>query len=71
MSAHEATGLGAWAAGCASRLAMLAKAIPSYVEAVTICAHSDDAGQRGAHDLADALSKRPIEVRVSSHGDEP
>jgi hypothetical protein len=50
---------------------MLAKAIPSYVEAVTICAHSDDAGQRGAHDLADALSKRPIEVRVSSHGDEP
>jgi hypothetical protein len=71
LSTFMATGLGCWAAGCASRLPALAAAIPSYVEAVTICAHSDEAGQRGAHDLADALSKRPIEVRVSSRGDAP
>jgi hypothetical protein len=71
LSTFMVTGLGCWAAGCASRLLALAAAIPDYVEAVTICAHSDEAGQRGALDLADALSKRPIEVRVSSRGDAP
>jgi hypothetical protein len=32
--------------------------VPVYVEAVTICAHPDQAGQRGARALADLLSRR-------------
>ena len=71
LSTSMATGLGCWAAGCASRLPALAAAIPSYVEALTVCAHSDEAGQRGAYDLADALSKRTIEVRLSPRGYAP
>jgi hypothetical protein len=62
LSAHEATGLGAWAAGSASRLPALAAAIPSYIECVTIYAHADDAGQRGAAGLVEALDRRGIEV---------
>jgi hypothetical protein len=65
LSAHEATGLGAWAAGSASRLRALAGAVPAFVESITICTDEDEAGQRGAHDLAAALSQRPIEVRVT------
>jgi len=71
LSTSMATGLGCWAAGCASRLPALAAAIPIYVEAVTVCAHFDEAGQRGAYDLADALSKRAIEVCVRPRGDAP
>jgi hypothetical protein len=35
LSVHAATGLGAWAAGAASRMPALAAAIPAYVETVT------------------------------------
>jgi hypothetical protein len=69
LSVHQATGLGAWAAGAAGRLARLAPGIASlsYVEAVTIFAEDDDAGRRGAHDLARELARlrRNIEVRVT------
>jgi hypothetical protein len=71
LSTFMVTGLGSWAAGCASRMPALATAIPRYVETVTICAHSDEAGQRGAHRLADALRKRPFEVRITWRGDAP
>ena len=62
MSAHEATGLGAWAAGSAGRMAALADKIPNFIECVTICAHPDPAGQKGALDLAAALEARGVEV---------
>jgi hypothetical protein len=65
LSVHEATGLGAWAAGSAVRMAALATRVPGYIETVTIFAHSDDAGQKGAYQLADALSKLNIEVLVT------
>jgi hypothetical protein len=65
LSVHEATGLGAWAAGSASRLPGLAGAIPTYVEVVTILADGDRDGQRGASDLAGKLRSRgDIDVRV-------
>jgi putative DNA primase/helicase len=71
LSVHQSTGLGAWAAGAAGFMPKLANVVPSYVEAVTIYAHADKAGQDGAHKLADALHKRqprenerPIEVVV-------
>lgn len=67
LSVAEATGLGVWASGGATFLAKIADSIPHYVEAVTIYAHADAAGQAGAEALA-----RDCEVRgrsVSITGD--
>lgn len=64
LAVHIATGLGGWAAGSASRLPALAAAVPYYIECVTIFAHPDAAGQRGAYGLADGLVARGIETRI-------
>jgi phage/plasmid primase-like uncharacterized protein len=66
LTAHQATGLGAWAAGSAGRMPKLADIIPSYIECVTIFAHNDanGAGQHGAYQLAQALDQRGIEVVI-------
>jgi len=64
LTAHHATGLGAWAAGAAGRMPGLAYAIPSYVEAVTIYAHADKAGQDGARGLAERLERKGIDVFI-------
>jgi putative DNA primase/helicase len=66
LTVHEATGLGVWVAGSAGRLPRLAAVIPNYIECVTIYAHSDEngAGQNGAHQPAQALHQRGIEVIV-------
>jgi hypothetical protein len=64
LTAHQATGLGAWAAGSAGMMPKLADAVPDYIEAVTIYAHADKAGEAGARQLAAALQKRGIEVVV-------
>ena len=64
LSVHEATGLGAWAAGSASRLPALASAIPDYIEAVKIIMDDDVDGRRHAGKLAARLSDRNIEVRL-------
>jgi hypothetical protein len=64
LSVHEATGLGAWAAGSASRLPALAPALPTYIEAVKIIMDDDVDGRRHAHELAARLSDRNIEVRL-------
>ena len=48
----------------ANRLPTLAAAIPNYIEAVTIFAHTDEAGMRGAYELATALDERGIETRI-------
>jgi hypothetical protein len=65
LSIHQATGLGAWAAGCANRLPALARVVPLHVESVTISVDDDDAGRRYAHELADLLRRihgRRLEV---------
>ena len=64
LTAYAATGLGVWAACTAGRMPALADAVPDYIEAVTIFAHPDPAGQRGAVALADTLDARGIEVRM-------
>jgi hypothetical protein len=64
LSAHEATGLGAWAAGSASFMPKLANAVPNYIECVTVFAHDDASGRRGAVALAKALTDRGIEARI-------
>jgi putative DNA primase/helicase len=62
LSVAWALGIGAWAAGAAGFMSPLAGVVPSYVEAVTIYAHRDPAGERGAGSLGDRLVARGIEV---------
>jgi hypothetical protein len=64
LSVAWAVGLGVWAAGAAGFMPALADTVPNYVECVTIFAHADPAGQRGARALADRLVARGIEVFV-------
>jgi Toprim domain len=66
LSAHQATGLGAWASGGALFLPNLADAVPSYVETITVVAHRDEAGRRGALKLARRLAARGFNVLL--HG---
>jgi Toprim domain len=63
LSVSAATGLG-WAAGSASRMPALAETIPAYVESVTIFAHGDDAGRKGALDLAQELHRAGLEILI-------
>jgi hypothetical protein len=64
LTVHQATGLGAWAAGSAGRMPALADTLPRYIECVTICAHADQAGRDGALALADALDRRGVVVFI-------
>jgi hypothetical protein len=63
LSLHEATGLGAWAAGSASRLPALAERIPGYVEIVSIAADDDDVGLKYADQLG-GIILRTRECRI-------
>jgi putative DNA primase/helicase len=64
LSVAWSLGIGTWAAGAAGFMPALADVVPSFVECVTIFAHADEAGQRGAQELADCLVARCIEVFV-------
>lgn len=64
LTVYQATGLGVWVAGSAGFMPMLADAMPTYIEVVTIFAHDDDAGQAGAIALAAKLHARRIEVLI-------
>ncbi|HZV04175.1 MAG TPA: toprim domain-containing protein [Gemmataceae bacterium] len=64
LAAHEVTGLGAWAAGSASRMPALADMIPSYIDSVNIFADDDPDGRRHAAILAERLKIRGTEVRL-------
>jgi hypothetical protein len=67
LSLHEATGLGAWAAGSASRMPALADKIPGYVEAVSIAADNDDVGMKYADELGQVvLCSRECRILVPS-----
>ncbi len=64
LSVHEATGLGAWAAGAASFLPALAAAVPAWVECITIIVDDDEAGRSNSTALAERLEQRGFEVRL-------
>ena len=64
LSVREATKLGAWVAGCASRMPALANTIPDFIEWVTGIVDDDDAGRRHAAELAARAQLRGIEVRL-------
>ncbi|MCJ9704424.1 toprim domain-containing protein [Bradyrhizobium sp. SHOUNA76] len=63
LSVHEATGLGAWAAGAASRLPALADAVPNYVDCMTLMIDNDRDGRRHAAELGRLIDRRGIETR--------
>jgi hypothetical protein len=71
LSVHDDTGLGAWAAGSASRLPALADTVPQSIEAVTITVDDDEAGRRNAAELGERLLAREIEVRLALAGARP
>jgi hypothetical protein len=64
LSVHEATGLGAWAAGAASFMPALAAAVPDWIECITILVDDDDAGRSNADALAEHLERRRFPVRL-------
>ena len=64
LSVHAATGLGAWAAGSASRMPALADVVPEFIECVTIIGDDDDAGRKFARQLAERLISRGITVSL-------
>jgi hypothetical protein len=64
LSGYEATGLCAWAAGCASRLPGIARSLPTWAESITIMMDDDPDGYRHAQALARAANARGIEVLV-------
>jgi hypothetical protein len=64
LSLHQATGLGAWAAGGATFMPALAGAVPNYVEAVTIASHPEPDARRLAEELAVRLTRRGISAEI-------
>lgn len=66
LSMHEATGLGAWAAGAASRMPALADAVPDWLDHVAVVQDLDADGRRHARSLADGLRDRHISAGVVS-----
>lgn len=68
LSAHQSTGLAAWAAGTAGRLPAMADAVPDYVDTVTILVDADDNGEKNSIELAQRLVARGIEVLMALPG---
>ena len=64
LSVHQATGLGAWAAGSAGRLPTLAGTVPTYSDCVTIFADANQAGESNSARLAERLKARGIHADV-------
>lgn len=64
LTLHQETGLGCWAAGAANRLPGLAPQVPACIECATIIEDDDGAGRKGTKELATALHRRGIEVRI-------
>ena len=66
LSIHEATSLGAWAAGSAGRLPALAPVVPNCIDCVTIIADADDAGAENAGKLTAELRQRGLAVELKT-----
>lgn len=62
LSIHQATGLGAWAAGSAPHMAKLAAVVPEWTDSITICVDNNGAGRQNADELARGLKARGIHV---------
>jgi Toprim domain len=69
LSAHEATGLGVWAAGSASRLPAIAGLLPAYVACLTVLVDDDAAGRANAAKLADGARTRGFYVETLANNE--
>jgi len=68
LSGHAASGLGAWAAGGATRLPALADSIPVYVASLTVAVDHNVAGRTNSAELAARAYTRGIEARMTTIG---
>ena len=64
LSIGDATGLGVWAAGAASRMPALADAVPHYVDCVTVVVEDDEAGRQHAPALLEDLGRCGIQAEL-------
>lgn len=64
LSIHQATGLGAWAAGAASMMPALADVAPYYTDCISVIPDADPDGQRHAGTLVNGLRARGLNVEV-------
>jgi Toprim domain len=64
LSAHAATGLGAWAAAGAGRMARMAEMVPIYIDQVTVIADDNEVGLKGAMGLSARLRDRGISAEI-------
>jgi hypothetical protein len=69
LSTYEATGLGVWASGSASRMPALAATVPGYIDCVTVLADDDRDGRRHATGLARQVQGRGIAPRLIIPGE--
>ncbi len=71
LSAFEAMGVAAWAAGSASYLPSLARTVPDWADSIAIVEDDDPAGHRGVGAFAHALAQRRHSVDVIRLGGMP
>jgi hypothetical protein len=66
LTIHEETGLGAWAAGSASRMTALADALSSWIDCVNVLVDDDGDGRKFAGELIRRIEARGIEaIRIT------
>ncbi len=66
VTVYQATCLGVWVAGSASRMPALADAVPDYANCITIIEDDNEAGRRGARGLAERLCARGLHTEIVS-----
>jgi len=64
LTVHQLTGMGVWASGGASRLPALADTVPDYIDTVRLMVDADEAGRRGANELARRLLARNFHIEL-------
>ena len=64
LTAHQETGLGAWAAGSAGFMPKLADAVPDCIDCVSVFADANQAGESNSALLAERLNARGILAEV-------
>ncbi|RXH25843.1 hypothetical protein XH99_22310 [Bradyrhizobium nanningense] len=62
LTAHEVMGIGAWAAGGASRMPALAESIPDWTDCASILIDDNSAGRVNTAKLERSLQERGVEV---------
>ena len=71
LSVHQVLGLGAWAAGSATRMPALADAVPDYCDCVTVVADANPAGITNSALLAERLNGRGIHAEIIQSAEQP